>query len=116
MNHDYAHCMDFKDECPQECFRAQLVRDISNMPYPRVVSWTKFFNTDECPVRECCNNCRFKKSITQYDYSGKGCKHTDVEGYACTAFTCEDFVIWKVGSDGYGTCEMFQPKENIGDE
>lgn len=24
MNHDYAHCLDFCDDCPEECFRAKL--------------------------------------------------------------------------------------------
>ena len=28
MNHDYAHCADFKDDCPKKCFRAKLVRDL----------------------------------------------------------------------------------------
>lgn len=28
MNHDYAHCIDYTKNCPKECFRAQLQRDI----------------------------------------------------------------------------------------
>ena len=28
MNHDYAHCLDFTEKCPKECFRAQLQRDL----------------------------------------------------------------------------------------
>ena len=28
MNHDYAHCLDFKPSCPRSCFRARLARDL----------------------------------------------------------------------------------------
>lgn len=28
MNHDYAHCLDYTTDCPKECFRAQLQRDL----------------------------------------------------------------------------------------
>ena len=29
MNHDYCHCFDFNEkECPKDCFRAQLERDL----------------------------------------------------------------------------------------
>ena len=28
MNHDYAHCSDFTERCPKDCFRAQLERDL----------------------------------------------------------------------------------------
>lgn len=48
MNHDYAHCADFKDDCPKECFRAQLARDLENIPKWRWVSWMHFKDTDEC--------------------------------------------------------------------
>lgn len=55
MNHDYAHCSDFKETCPFECFRAQLVRDLRYNPQ-RFTSWIHFRLTDdkECPL--CTNN------------------------------------------------------------
>lgn len=28
MNHDYAHCADFTEKCPRQCFRAKLQRDL----------------------------------------------------------------------------------------
>ena len=28
MNHDYAHCLDYTKDCPKDCFRAELQRDI----------------------------------------------------------------------------------------
>lgn len=28
MNHDYAHCLDYTENCPKDCFRAELQRDI----------------------------------------------------------------------------------------
>lgn len=51
MNHDYAHCADFKETCPMDCFRAQLVRDLKNNPQ-RYTSWIHFSDTDECPFYE----------------------------------------------------------------
>lgn len=47
MNHDYAHCSDYKPSCPEKCFRAQLARDIENNPQPRV-SYISFEGTEEC--------------------------------------------------------------------
>lgn len=28
MNHDYAHCLDYTKDCPKDCFRAQLQKDL----------------------------------------------------------------------------------------
>jgi hypothetical protein len=47
MNHDYAHCIDCTDDCPKDCFRAQLVRDLDKVPISRV-SWMSFKGTEEC--------------------------------------------------------------------
>ena len=63
-------------------------------------------------MKESCNNCRYNKTLIQFDYSGKGCKHTKQVGYACTAFTSEHEVIWLVGCDpSTGMCECY--KRNI---
>ena len=48
MNHDYAHCLDFKETCPMDCFRAQLVRDLRENPKRRLISWMHLRGTDEC--------------------------------------------------------------------
>ena len=53
MNHDnYAHCIDFTDNCPKDCFRAQLVRDLNDHrdKYPPTypVSWMHLLGTNEC--------------------------------------------------------------------
>lgn len=51
MNHDYAHCMDFKLDCPKECFRAKLVRDLRRDPTVApmgMVSWMSFKSLSEC--------------------------------------------------------------------
>lgn len=52
MNHDYAHCLDYKPDCPKECFRSQLVRDLENLDRRIPVSWMHLGGTDECPRRE----------------------------------------------------------------
>lgn len=49
MNHDYAHCSDFKETCPMDCFRAQLVRDLRFNLRNRV-SWIHFYGNGECPL------------------------------------------------------------------
>lgn len=46
MNHDYAHCMDYRDDCPMECFRARLTKDALDKYY--TMSLMHFENTDEC--------------------------------------------------------------------
>ena len=52
MNHDNAHCIDFKDDCPEECYRAQLVRDLEQN-YPNMaVSWMDLKGTEECKRNE----------------------------------------------------------------
>lgn len=47
MNHDYAHCMDYRDDCPMECFRARLMKEALDKHYT-IVSFMYFENTDEC--------------------------------------------------------------------
>lgn len=49
MNHDYAHCLNFKETCPMDCFRAQLVRDLEVNPQ-RFTSWIHFRDSGECPL------------------------------------------------------------------
>ena len=44
MNHDYAHCLEFEDDCPENCFRAELSRDLKP---GMIVSYMSFKNV--CP-------------------------------------------------------------------
>ena len=54
MNHDYAHCADFTEDCPKECFRAELVRDLKQrtdllgLPF----SFMHLKGTEECKKKE----------------------------------------------------------------
>ena len=48
MNHDYTHCMDYSEDCPEHCFRAQLAKDLKP---GMVVSFSHLINTDECLIR-----------------------------------------------------------------
>lgn len=54
MNHDYAHCSDFTEKCPKECFRAMLARDLKNN-FPAYIgmtfSYMMFKGTEECPKK-----------------------------------------------------------------
>lgn len=50
MNHDYAHCADFRKDCPEDCFWAQLVRDLEKTKYPPGlwISWMYLGGTEDC--------------------------------------------------------------------
>ena len=54
MNHDYAHCMDYTDDCPKECFRAQITKDLMQWTNTKGIlfSWMSFKGTDECKQKE----------------------------------------------------------------
>lgn len=47
MNHDYTHCSDYTKDCPKDCFRAQLCRDLKPWTF---VSFAPFKGTEECPM------------------------------------------------------------------
>ena len=48
MNHDYEHCLDFQADCPFDCFRAKLVRDLEANDREKLVSWMSMIGTPEC--------------------------------------------------------------------
>lgn len=48
MNHDYAHCADYKEDCPEKCFRGQLVKDLRQNHIGLPVSFMHFEGTEEC--------------------------------------------------------------------
>lgn len=54
MNHDYAHCADYKEKiCPKECFRGQLTKgDLGIRPELLYCSYKSFKGTEECPLKE----------------------------------------------------------------
>ena len=51
MNHDYEHCLDYSIDCPKECFRGQLVKDLKSSNQCMAVSWMSFEGTYECMKR-----------------------------------------------------------------
>jgi len=62
MNHDYAHCADYKiGICPRECFRGQLVRDLISTQWV-YVSWMNLKGTDECMLKENTDGADNQKS------------------------------------------------------
>ena len=54
MNHDYAHCLNYRPDCPKKCFRAELVRDLKlNITDVRLpVVWLDFLGTAECKRKD----------------------------------------------------------------
>lgn len=54
MNHDYAHCLDYTPDCPKDCFRAKLAKDLIkqlDQPWKRYV-WVHLLGTGECMRKE----------------------------------------------------------------
>lgn len=58
MNHDYAHCIDCTEDCPKDCFRAQLVRE-SLDKHLTMVDFSHFKGNE--PVTECREYARQKR-------------------------------------------------------
>ena len=52
MNHDYAHCLDFKKSCPRKCFRAQQCRDLMVNFIPIPLTWQHFKGGGGCPLEK----------------------------------------------------------------
>lgn len=56
MNHDYAHCLDYSPDCPKECFRGNLIRDLRNNNTINLIgvpiAWSHLKDTEECKKRE----------------------------------------------------------------
>ena len=65
-------------------------------------------------MEECCATCSRCLKLEKFDYSHGGCKHTDMEGYACTVFMREGTIAWMIGIDqNTGMCEAYSPKEDV---
>lgn len=52
MNHDYAHCADYNEKCPKNCFRGALVRDLVNMPDYLPITFSNFKGTQYCEMEK----------------------------------------------------------------
>ena len=106
MNHDFAHCSDCTDECPDYCFRAQLVRDLKPGD---IVAWVHLKDTIHCIMKRDCENCKFRLELEMWDYKkiGEGQWKEKPEGFICIAHACEGTAVWMVGLE-HGTCEMWQ--------
>ena len=54
MNHDYVHCLDYTEDCPEECFRAVLNRDLQKINPVKLITvhlvWGFLRGTDECLI------------------------------------------------------------------
>lgn len=63
-------------------------------------------------MTECCETCRHKTKLVMYDYSFGGCKHIELDGFACLSFVNEGQTEWMVGSNPkVEKCEAYEPKE-----
>lgn len=49
MNHDATHCLDWTQDCPNECYRAMITADLHSLRGHRIIaSWANFAGTEEC--------------------------------------------------------------------
>ena len=64
-------------------------------------------------MEEHCSNCRYCLRLTKYDYSGRGCEHTEMDGFACLAFASEGDAIWMVGlNPEKELCECWEERKS----
>lgn len=47
LNHENTHCADYSEDCPKECYRGRLVRDLAGVPVNKV-RWAFLKGTEEC--------------------------------------------------------------------
>lgn len=54
MNHDYVHCLDYTEDCPEECFKAVLNRYLQTINPVKLIgvhlAWGYLRGTDECLI------------------------------------------------------------------
>ena len=63
-------------------------------------------------MAESCATCRHRYRLEQWDYSGKGCKHTDMDGYVCMALANEGVAAWMSGiSAKESMCEAWEARK-----
>ena len=57
-------------------------------------------------------DCEYRMRAVHYDYSDKGCQHSDMDGFICIAFANEGVSVWMTGLPGDGYyCEMYAKRE-----
>ena len=62
-------------------------------------------------VKECCATCRYNRELVKFDYSQGGCRHTNMDGFACVMPENEGRAVWMVGSDAENDqCELLGVK------
>lgn len=50
MNHDATHCLDYRKNCPKDCYRAQLTEELKHRKdlYYLPISWAHLEGTILC--------------------------------------------------------------------
>ena len=69
-------------------------------------------------MKECCATCQLRYKLQYFDYTGKGCTHSDADnGFLCMAFADEKLGAFMVGiNEEEGICEMYTPQKEIRNE
>ena len=59
-----------------------------------------------------CHNCRNRLELKKWDYRGKGCEHTQMEGFVCTAMASDGVAVWMLGLDEDDSkCECWEKRK-----
>lgn len=109
MNHDYAHCIEYTKDCPKDCFRAELQRDIEENRSEFIgvpLTYAHLGGTNECvnrqvKIEEVSKECqewngsfvRLEKNVQsiklKLELPCDGCKHC---GTMDTDFPCSSCI------------------------
>ena len=64
-------------------------------------------------IVKCCNNCRKKLRLEEWEYIGTNVLHTKCDGFICLSFAHDGFAIWMTGVDpNEGRCEEWERRED----
>lgn len=56
-----------------------------------------------------CSTCKYRYRLEKLDYTGKGCQHSNPDGFICMAMADEGVANWMVGNSTI--CECYERKE-----
>lgn len=69
-------------------------------------------------MKECCATCQLRYKLQYFDYTGKGCTHSDADnGFLCMVFGDEKLGTFMVGiNEEEEICEMYTPQKETRNE
>ena len=97
--------------CSAECDKTECYRHPSNIQDKTIPHSYADFSGDQCVMKECCRNCKYKMTLERFDYGHGGCQHSIEDGFACIAFIAEGTVVHMVNIDEDVLCECYKRRD-----